>query len=219
MRTKLRAVIARLRGDLSGVAAVEFALTAPIVLTMFLSGAELTNYAIAKMRVSQLALHVADNGSRIGTDSVLALKQVSEAQINDLLIGANLQAGTLDLEERGRIILYSLEPMANPNQAKFYVHWRRCYGERVYNGSYSQGTDNLTAIGPVGKQVTSVPSGGGVMYAEVEYEYKPLISARLVPSTIMRDTAAMIVRDDRDYSGNGGTGVYNNENATASTCS
>lgn len=223
MTRPLRILAARLRGNASGVAAVEFALSAPIILTIFLSGAELTNYAIARMRISQIALHVVDNASRIGTDTALSVKQISETQINDLFTGANLQAGTLGLQSRGRVILYSLEAMASPNQAKFKVHWQRCYGNKVYAASQNQGATNLTFIGPVGRQVTSVPTGTAVMYAEVAYNYKPLISARLVPSTVLTDTAAMIVRDDRDLDGDdthttGGSGVYNPQGATPSNC-
>lgn len=220
MITAARSFLQRLRGDLSGLAAVEFALTSPIVLTLFLSGVEITNYTITKMRVSQIALHVADNGSRIGTDSILAVKTISESQINDLFIGANLQSGTLGLLSRGRVILSSVEQMPS-DATKMRIHWQRCYGQKVYSSSYGdQGATNLTAIGPAGKQVTSVPSGGAVMYVEVAYDYKPLISSRLVPSTVMKDTAAMIVRDDRDLTGGvNSSGVYNNESATASSCS
>jgi len=224
MMNRLRSLTARLRRNASGVAAVEFALTAPIVLTIFLSGAELTNYAIARMRISQIALHIVDNASRIGTDSALSVKQISETQINDLFTGANLQAGTLGLQSRGKVILYSLEAMASPNQAKFYVHWQRCFGSKVYAASQNQGTANLTYIGPTGRQVTSVPTGTAVMYVEVAYNYRPLISSRLVPTTTLTDTAAMIVRDDRDLAGDdthvtGGSGVYNAAGASVSSCS
>lgn len=209
----------RLSLDISGLAAVEFALSAPFVLAMFLSGAELTNYAIAKLRVSQIALHVADNGSRIGTDQLLSAKQISETQINDLLIGANLQAGTLNLSSRGRVILSSLEQDPS-HSGKMYVHWQRCYGGKSYTSAYGvQGTNNLSGFGPTGKQITSIASGTSVMYVEVAYDYKPLISARLVPTTVLTDVGAMVVRDDRDLTGGvGGSGVYNNEGATASTC-
>jgi len=220
MISATKSLSVRLRQNVSGVAAVEFALTAPIVLTMFLSGAELTNYAVTKMRVSQLVLHVADNGSRIGTDTALAVKQISEAQINDLLIGANLQAGSLDLLHQGRVILSSLEAMPAPDEAKFKVHWQRCFGQKVYSSAYGdQGATNLTSFGPLTKQITSVPVGSAIMYVEISYTYKPLISSRLVPSTEFRDTAAMMVRDQRDFTGGvAASGVYNNENVVASTC-
>lgn len=223
MMKRLHDLAVRLRGNASGVAAVEFALTAPIVLTIFLSGAELTNYAIARMRISQIALHVADNASRIGSDTALSVKRISETQINDLFTGANLQAGTLALQGRGKVILYSLEPMPS-DATKFYVHWQRCYGSKVYAASQNQGATNLTYIGPVGRQVTSVPSGTAIMYVEVAYNYKPLISSRLIPTTTLTDTAAMVVRDQRDLDGDdthttGGSGVYNAEGVTASSCS
>jgi Flp pilus assembly protein TadG len=209
----------RLRGDTSGLAAVEFALTSPIILAMFLSGAELTNYAITKLRISQIALHVADNASRIGTNSLLTAPQISETQINDLLIGANLQAGALDLSTRGRVIVSSLEPVANPNTtSKFKIRWQRCYGGKTYSSSYGvQGDTNKNNMGPAGQTVTT-PDDTAVMFVEVAYDYQPLISSRLVPTTVIKDIAAMTVRDNRDYAGNGGTGIYNNEGATPSTC-
>lgn len=209
----------RLRGDTSGLAAVEFALTSPIILAMFLSGAELTNYAITKLRISQIALHVADNASRIGTNSLLTAPQISETQINDLLIGANLQAGALNLSTRGRVIVSSLEPVANPNTtSKFKIRWQRCYGGKTYSSSYGvQGDTNKNNMGPAGQTVTT-PDDTAVMFVEVAYDYQPLISSRLVPTTVIKDIAAMTVRDNRDYAGNGGTGIYNNEAATPSTC-
>lgn len=157
MMLRLRHDIARLKGDRSGLAAVEFALSAPVILTMFLAGAELTNFAITKMRVSQVALHIADNASRIGTNSLLTAPQISEAQINDLLIGANLQAGKLQLATRGRVIVSSLEPIANPNPTgKFRIRWQRCYGTKSHPSSYGlQGDTNLTGMGPSGQHVTA----------------------------------------------------------------
>lgn len=215
--------LGRLHANTSGVAAVEFALGAPIVLSIFVSGAELTNFAITKMRISQVALHVADNGSRIGTDSPLSIKQISEAQINDLMTGADLQAGELDLLHHGRVILSSLEPIAAPTNptGKFKVRWQRCHGDKVFPSSYGdQGQTDLTYFGPPGQQVTAVPDGGAVIYVEVSYDYQPLISGRLAPSRTMHEVAAMVVRDERDFSGPTGstTGIYNNEGVTPSVC-
>jgi Flp pilus assembly protein TadG len=218
-RRRFRAFVARLRRQCDGLAAVEFALTAPIVLTLFMAGAELTHYAIAKMRISQIALHVADNGSRIGTNNLLTAPQISETQINDLLIGANLQAGTLQLATRGRVIVSSLEPVASPNTtSRFKIRWQRCYGAKPAASSYgAQGATDLTGMGPSDQRVTA-PDDGGVIFVEVVYDYRPLISASLVPNTVIRDIAAMTVRDDRDFAGNGGVGIYNAESATPSVC-
>lgn len=209
--------------DRSGLAAVEFALTAPLVLTLFLAGAEVTNFAITKMRVSQVALHVADNASRIGTNSLLSDVQISEAQINDLFIGAALQAGSLDLKQNARIILSSLEPVATPNTTKkFKIRWQRCYGDKAWLSSWGNVDGaQIDGMGPTGQKVTA-PDDAAVMFVEVAYDYHPLISSKLVTNTLIKDIAAMTVRDQRDYDKNGtrgsSQGVYNNEGVTVSTC-
>jgi hypothetical protein len=214
----LASLVARLRRSESGVAMVEFAYSLPIVVPLFLGGAELTNYAVTRMRVSQIALHVADNASRIGTESLLSDPQISEAQINDLFTGANLQAGSLDIESKGRIILSSVEPDED-HSGKYKIHWQRCFGGLDEDSSYGdQGDDNLAGVGPTGQQVTA-PSDGATMFVEVVYDYQPLITSTFVPATEIHETAAMTVRNDRDYTGNSGTGVYNNEAVIASSCS
>ena len=199
----------------SGLAAVEFALSAPFVLGIFMAGAEITNFAITKMRVSQIALHIADNASRIGTYSLIAAPKISEVQINDLLTGANLQAGSLKLYEQGKVIISSVEPMVDSDTNNTYkIKWQRCYGLRAAGSSYgTQGAVDLAGVGPTGQQVTA-PRKGGVIFVEVSYDYQPLVSAKLVPATVIRDIAAMTVRDARDF-----TGVYNNEGVTPSSCS
>lgn len=210
----------RLRKAQQGLAAVEFAMTAPVVLSIFLAGTEVTNYAIVRMRISQIAVHVSDNASRIGTNSLLTAPQISETQINDLFEGAELQSNNLTLGARGRVILSSLEPVANPNTtSKFKIRWQRCYGTKTtYTSSYGvQGANNINGMGPTG-QVVTTPDDGAVMFVEIVYQYQPILSARFVPTTVIREIAAMIVRDNRDYAGNGGVGIYNNEGATAKTC-
>lgn len=214
-----RAFRASLARDRRGLAAVEFALAAPLVLSLFLVGSEIANFTIVKMRVSQAALHIADNASRIGTKQLLSNPRISEAQINDLLTGAGLQAGSLDLFARGRVIISSVEPMANPNTTNRYkIHWQRCKGTKVWPSSYgAQGASNLTGVGAAGRQVTA-PDGGGVIYVEVAYDYRPLVSAKFAPAATIREIAAMTVRDDRDYDGPDGGGIYNSEGAPVATC-
>ncbi len=53
-------------------------------------------------------------------------------------------------------------------------------------------------MGPTGAKV-SAPPNSGVMFVEINYEYKPVVSARWLPngSTRLTYTAAYIVRDRR----------------------
>ena len=62
MRPLLRLASAR-----SGVAMLEFALALPIVIGVGAYGLEVSNLALLNLRVSQIALNLADNASRVGT--------------------------------------------------------------------------------------------------------------------------------------------------------
>lgn len=221
-------MIARLGGDERGVAFIEFAYITPVFLIMALGGIELTHYVTTKMRLSQVALHVADHAARLGSGSLLAAKTIDEAQINDLFTGSGLQAGGLDLYGKGRVILSSLEPVANPNPApkKYKISWQRCKGSLAFNSSYgAAGATNMTGMGPTGRQVEA-PDNGAVMFVEVSYRYTPIIATKYAPSLTITESAPMVVRDKRDLSddSNLGTaakhpnGVYKVAGVTPSTC-
>lgn len=206
-----------LRTDASGLALLEFAFSLPVLLLLSLTGAELTNYIITRMRVSQLSLHLADNAARIGSGSQLQAKTINEADINDLLTGAGLQAGELDLFTRGRVILSSLEPDPN-NAGKYRIRWQRCRGAKTaqvstYGGA---GTTNLSGMGKSGRLATA-PDNGATMYVEVYYEYRPIFQTGLAPNGNFREEASMMVRDRRDTTG-GNNGVYSVNGVTASSC-
>lgn len=202
----------RLKGDTSGLALLEFAFILPIFLTLCLTGAEMTNYITTKMRISQLALHLADNAARMGTGSQLTAKTISESDIDDLFTGAELQSGELDLRTNGRVILTDLEQDPN-NAGKYKIGWRRCYGLKTsYTRKYpdtpsTSALTNLPGIGPSGRQVTAL-SSNPTMFVEVFYTYVPLVGGgSLAPTTTFTEIASMAVRDRRDT-----TQIYNTTN-------
>jgi len=220
-RTILRR-LTLLAPETRAVAMLEFALTLPVVLTLVLTGAELTNYITTRMRMSQIALQLADNAARMGSGSMLSSKTISESDINDLLTGAGLQAGELNLFTNGRVIISDLEPTSNPNTAGTYkIGWQRCRGAKTSHAS-SYGTYgvtsgankgvNMTGMGPTGRQTTT-PDNTATMFVEVYYEYTPLIQSGLTPSLTLTEVASMVVRDRRDL-----TQIYNTPTATISSC-
>lgn len=225
--TRLVACAARLRRDSRAVALMEFAFALPIFVLMALTGAELTNYIIVKLRVSQLALQISDNAARMGAGSQLAAKRISEADINDLFAGAQVHLGDLDLRTNGRVILSSLEPVANPNTSgKYKIVWQRCFGSKTAHGSTygTAGQTDLTGMGPTGRQVTA-RDGNATMFVEVYYVYKPLVAAGApVDLGDFTEIGSMAVRDRRDLSDDSATtnthpnGIYKVNGVTASTC-
>lgn len=192
----------RLRTSVSGLAAVEFALGLPLFLTLGMWGTELGNLAITHMRVSQVAMQIADNGSRIGDTSMLEDLKIYESDINDLLVGANVQGGGLKVFEHGRVVISSLEVVAGTEDTQ-YIHWQRCKGKRNFQSTYGPagtGLDgSLSGMGPAGEEITA-GKDEAVIYVEVEYVYQPIVSAKFVPASPIRATAAFNVRDDRDLS-------------------
>ena len=204
----------RLLGDAGGNALIEFTIVLPVLLLLGVTGAEFSNYITVKMRVSQMALQLADNASRMGSGTVAGPKTISETDINDVFAGGQLESGGLDLRTNGRVILSDLEPVANPNTtAKYKIVWQRCYGTVIHPSGYGDaGQTNLSGIGTAGRQVTA-QDYNATMFVEVYYKYQPLFGTDFLPSTTFDEIASMAVRDQRNL-----TQIYNTENATASTC-
>lgn len=217
----------RLRDDRSGAALLEFALGLPFLLLAGMWGIELTNLALMNQRISQIALELADNASRVGLYTGQATVQLREADINDVFQATRLHGASFNLTTNGRIILSSLENIGGTQR----IHWQRCMGRKSgadYDSHYgttsiTAGTDTTTAnagttatdgIGPTGAKVNA-PSGSGVMFVEVNYLYTPLLGNGWFSSPQrIHYVASFIVRDTRDFAQ-----IYNpSPAATRMTC-
>ncbi|MFA7595694.1 MAG: TadE/TadG family type IV pilus assembly protein [Novosphingobium sp.] len=199
--SSMPAHLRRLRKDNGAVALVEFALSLPLLLLMGLGGVETANYAVTHMRVAQIAVSLADNASRAKQDVASGMPRMREADVNEAFTAAQLQAANLDIAENGRLILSSLEMNADGGQ---WIHWQRCFGDAPYISSYGVQGDgatgtSVTGMGPADRRVAA-ESGFAVMFAEVVYDYQPIIFGSLIPDDPIRKIAAMYVRDDRDLS-------------------
>ncbi len=195
----------RLKGDTSGVAFVEFAFTAPIVLAMGMLGTETAYFVITHMQVSQVAMQVADNASRVGEQDVLTARKVYESDINESLVGAEKLGETFGIFERGRVIISSLQRNAQGGQ---WIAWQRCRGAKVFNSSYgTQGTGatgtSFQGMGEPGNLITA-SNGTAVMFVEIAYDYDSLTPFDIYDGRTIRYTAAFNVRDSRDL-----TQLYN----------
>lgn len=184
-----------------GTALMETAFLLPIVLLVGLGGMELTNLAIANMRIGQLASSLADNASRVSAETAMPRPVIREIDINELL-AITLQNGErLNLEERGRVILSSLE--VDPATGDQWIHWQRCAGKKVYASSHGvEGTKGglLTGMGKVGEQVVAEPDTA-IMFVEISYDYEPLVGEQWIGKRTLNYTASFMVRDDRDLNG------------------
>lgn len=210
-----KALVRRIFRDLSGVSVVEFALVMPFVLSIALYGVEVAYMNTVDMKMSEIALSLADNASRIGqTDNSVVTPTVSEADINEVMRGAQEQAAGLDFANRGRIILSSLERDAATG--KQYIRWQRCYGRLARQSAY--GNDSTrnglegTALAGMGSGTTKITatSNSAVMFVEVYYRHEGLLGDLFLDEPVVRKEGAFLIRDNRNLTpGVTGTGgVY-----------
>lgn len=186
----------RLRNDRRGVAMTEFAIAMPFFIAVGMWGIELAHYQFQIMKIEQVASHIADNASRIGDYSTLENRKIYESDIDDLLVGGDVQAGPqMELLSKGRIIVSSLEVNSAGKQ---YIHWQRCVGSKNVQSSFGKEGDVLTAgMGPKDKEIVA-QTGDAVMFVEVQYEYKPLVSASFIGTPTIGSIASFTVRSSRD---------------------
>lgn len=201
MIARLHHALRRVRASTSGVAVAEFALVLPFLLTASLFGLELANQAIVQMEISQLAMQIADNASRVGDTSTLQNRKIYESDIDDLLTGADVQSGTrIGLFDHGRVIISSLEVVPGTSDRQ-YIHWQRCLGRKNFVSTYGRegsGTDGrLPGMGPAGQEVTAFDDQA-VIYVEISYDYQPLIGESFAFTHQMSASASFVVRDDRE---------------------
>ncbi|QHL91034.1 histidine kinase [Sphingomonas changnyeongensis] len=207
-----RLLPARLSGNAKGVAYIEFAFSLPAFMGLSMYGIEVGNYAQMQMRVSQIALSLADNASRAGSSNRQTnLQELREVDLSDVLEGVRIQGGSLRLLQNGRVTLSSVETNASGGQT---IKWQRCLGLRQGTGwdsSYGRAGDGATGnafagMGPTGSRVTA-PPGSAVMFVEINYQYQPLLGAWLIGRPRIHYIASFVVRDRRDLSLNSGTGI------------
>jgi hypothetical protein len=199
------------------------------VLSVALYGVETANLALSNMRVSAVAINLADNASRVGLVNSNNIEQLREVDVDDVFTAALKQGTNWQVGARARITLSSLEADASGKQM---IHWQRCLGVKSgtgYDSSYgatpdtagttSDGTTPGTAtpggMGDPNYKVTAPPSSG-VMFVEINYDYQPVVSTQWLPggAAKLHYTASYIVRDRRDF-----TRLFNpNPGATRMTC-
>lgn len=179
----------RLRRDETGLAFIEFAFAGPIFVVLVCGGLEVANLVIAHMRVSHMAMTVADNAGRTTSG-------IDEANIYEVIAGAELIAEPLGFEPNGRLVLSSLEPNGQSgSDAGQMIRWQRCWGDLDVDPAYGEEGDGedddsiVDGLGVTGRKIVA-GQGTAVMFVEVTYVYQPLLAGEFItPPTIRYETA------------------------------
>jgi Flp pilus assembly pilin Flp len=162
----------RLRADKSGVAAIEFALIAPLMFFMLVGTVEMSQAITVDRRVTLVASSTADLVARE--------KAVFKADIDTIMQIVNVlfspyDAGPLDpdgVAEPLKITLVAVGAKVDDEKLA-----RVCWSYKYHGGVGSYAINDLYAL-PDG----IVEKGGSVIVAEVSYKYTPLIFSYFIKS-------------------------------------
>ncbi|MEP2736359.1 MAG: TadE/TadG family type IV pilus assembly protein [Erythrobacter sp.] len=210
---KIARLAKKLRSDASGISMVEFALVLPVILTLGLYGAEVARMANTKMKVSQIALSLADNASRLGqTDNSGVTPTITENDVEAILNGALRQGQSIGLEGNAKVILSSLE-YEDPEDKQF-ISWQRCVGDVTWDSRYGNDSDKNGLNGDVlpgmgeGSTKITAESGSAVMFVEIRYEFEGIWQNPFGGGdAVFIEEAAFLIRDDRNLDPAGGKGL------------
>lgn len=193
MARKMRCARRTLRKDKSGVAMVEFALAAPIFFTLVMGGLELANFALAHMKVSNIAMTVADNAGR-------KTSGIDEANVYEVFAGADSIGEGIGFQENGRLVLSSIEHNGrNGGNAGQTVVWQRCWGNLDFDPLYAEegdgaNNDDLADGLGAGTHKIAAMQGTAVMFVEATYDYQPLVGTGWFEAPRIRYESAFNVR-------------------------
>ena len=203
---RLNGILRALRCSTSGAAAIEFALTLPLLLTLTFFGTEIAYEASVNMEMSQIALSASDNASRLEqTNNSAVTPTVTEADVQSVMTGVLKQGSAFAFQANGRLILSSLE--TDPSTGKQYIHWQRCTGNLSIQSAYGNDTTHTGLTGaPIanmgsGTVKVSAPAASNnqaVMFVELYYNYNGLFGTWFIPQQRFIHEAAFITRDSRN---------------------
>jgi Flp pilus assembly protein TadG len=194
--TRLHALARRFCDDVRGLALIEFAISAPVLITLGLAGAEVTNMAVAVMRVNQISTAISDNVARV-RDSI------DESDVNEALLSAKFIGTGIAFNANGRVVVSSVEPNGKdaPNNGQ-YIRWQRCTGalntvdSQPKYGTQGKGQSDSTLpyMGSSTRQIVAGP-GSALIFVEVTYRYQPLVSSRFFGTPTLRSESVYNVRE------------------------
>jgi hypothetical protein len=194
-----------------GVAFMEFALAFPILLVTVAGGIEVTNLAIIHTKLNHIAETAADNAARVRT-------QIDESDVAEIFSGVGLVGQSIDFQNKGRVVLSSVQDngLTGANEGQ-WIRWQRCYGS--YGAASRYGVEGAgrtnsslaAGVGPAGRKIAASP-GTAIMFAEITYQYDPMIFQGFITPRVIHYETAFNVRERTNF------GITNTTSLPVNSC-
>lgn len=166
--------IRKFLGCVKGVALIEFAVFAPVLVTFFLGAADLTRYILIAYKVDRIA---STSGNIIARMDVFA-----EARFTEIFAAAPQIASPFDFATKGKVILSGVKYDATLGKK---ITWVRTGGGSLVHTSQI-GNLNGAATFPTAFTMTT---GELVVVAEVYYQFEAMFMSVFLPNEVLRRVA------------------------------
>ena len=150
----------RLSSGESGVAIVDFALVAPILVFRFMGGIEISRFALLNQKLSRVATNA--------SDLVSQSEFLTEDDLEQVFIATQFSLQPFALDDDGVVILSSVSTQNDPNDPR--VNWQRSGGG---TGSFPSlvGSPGGPADLPYGYEMKA---NRNIIVSEVYFDFEPL---------------------------------------------
>jgi Flp pilus assembly protein TadG len=166
-----------LRRAQEGVAYLEFAITLPFLVAIFLGAVEITRYIILVQKV--------EKASQALSDLVAQSEDITTTQLNQLILAAGQIVQPFDFGPNGYAIVTSVTRTGTDPAV---VNWQ--YASSGSSGGWTHasliGTPGNTATLPTG---FTVADRENVIFAEVYYNFSPIIVSSVLGNRTLYKTA------------------------------
>lgn len=173
VRAAVRAALRALR-DTRGVAAVEMAVAAPLLLTFFCGVGEMSLFLTAHYQAGQMASTVADVVARYTEPSASDIRSIF--RVSSTVMGED------NFAANGYVVLSSVSRAANSTRTR--VAWQ-CGGGGALVSQSRVGRVGGDAVLPGG---LLLEADDNVIVAEVFYDYTPTLGFVPMPETVFYKT-------------------------------
>ncbi|MBI1273960.1 MAG: hypothetical protein GC131_07735 [Alphaproteobacteria bacterium] len=164
------------RGE-RGIAAVEFAMAMPVLVTMLYGGFELTRFIMIVQKSERIAHTVADIVAQ-------SENSISASQMNDILLAAAEMMEPFAFGTDGIVIVSSVYRDNSGNPAT-KVRWQYSGGGTLSKSSQIGSTGGAASL-PNGLTLNDKDN---VVITEVYYTYTPAIADDIIPETEIYKTS------------------------------